>query len=201
MSNKQDSSGPWSLLIEWILASSLGWAVGLAAGMLLTEVASHLSWLNEDRVFAFATLASLGIAIGGAQWIVMRRYLPKSVRWITATVVGFLLCLVILVVFNLVGLGGTGIWDDLLLLALLGTAIGTSQWWVLRHQYHNAGMWVLVSAVGFLAFIWIILNPSSSLSDLVIRGTIIGTLAAMLSGAALVWLGRRPLVTASPRAM
>lgn len=192
MSGKQKSLGAWSLLAGWTFASSIGWAVGLAVGTLLTLVAARLSWLNEDRFFGYAALISLGLTTGAAQWIVMRRYLPQPVRWVTGTLVGYLLCLIILVGGNLARIGGAGIWDDVLLLVLLGTAIGTSQSWILRQHYRKAGLWVLATAAGFVLFVWTIANPAHSLGEFVIRGTIIGTLAAVVPGAALVWLVRQP---------
>lgn len=195
MSNKHSSSEALSLLAGWIAASSIGWAAGLALGTLLTLAATNLSWLNEDRFFAYATLISLGFTLGAAQWVVMRRHLPQPARWVTATLIGYLLCLIMIMGSHLARFGRAGVWDDALLLGLLGTAIGTSQWWILRHHYRQAGLWVLATAVGFLCFMWIILFPSHTLGELVFRGTIAGALAAAVSGVTLVWLVHRPLVT------
>ena len=125
--------------------------------------------------------------------------LPKPIRWVTGTLIGYLLCLIIIVGGSLARLGGAGVWDDVLLLGLLGTAIGTSQWWILRQHYRKAGLWVLATAVGFLCFMWTIINPSHTLGESVIRGAIIGALAAGVPGATLVWLVRQPLATASQR--
>jgi hypothetical protein len=193
MSDKQNSLGAWSLLAVWILTSAIGWGTGLAIGVLLTSVATNLPWLNEDRFFAYATLISLGLTTGIAQWVVMRRYLPKPIRWVVGTLVGYLLCLIIIVGGNMARLGGEGVWDDVLLLSLLGAAIGTSQWWVLRRHYHQAGLWVLATAVGFLCFLWTIITPSHSLGEHVIRGAIVGTLAAAVPGVMLVYLVRQRL--------
>jgi hypothetical protein len=163
--------------------------------MLLSVVATQLPWINEDRVFSYATLISLGLTLGLAQWVVLRRYLSQPFRWVTATMIGYLLCLVIIISSNLAGLGGMGVWNNLFLLSLIGTAIGMSQWWILRRHYRRAGLWVLATAAGFLCFMWIILNPSHSLVELVIRGTIVGAAAALVSGVSLVWLVRQPAVT------
>jgi len=197
VSDRQHSLGAWSLLAGWTFANSIGWAAGLAAGISLSLAAAKLPWLNEDRFFAYATLISLGLTTGAAQWVVMRRYLPRPVRWVAATLTGYLLCLIIGVGGTIAGLGGTGMWDDVLLLVPFGTAIGTSQWWILRQHYRQAGLWVLATAVGFLCFMWLIIDPSHSPGELVMRGAIIGALAAAVPGVALVWLVRQPLVTVS----
>jgi hypothetical protein len=71
MPNQQDSWSPWSLLARWTLASAIGWAVGLAAGTVLTLGAERYLRLNGDRFLAYATLITLGLATGIAQWRVM----------------------------------------------------------------------------------------------------------------------------------
>jgi len=197
MSDKQYPRGAWSLLAGWTLASSLGWAAGLAAGIALTLVTADLPWLDEDRFVVYAILISLGLTLGAAQWVVLRRYLPQPGRWITATLIGHLLCLVLIVGGNLARLGGAEVWGNVLLVGLFGTAIGTSQWWILRQHYRQAGLWVLATAAGFLCFMWIIIDPAHSLDEFVIRGAIIGALAAAVPGAVLVWLVRQPFVAAS----
>jgi hypothetical protein len=193
MSSKRIMLSALSLLAGWTFASAVGWAAGLAVGWLLTLVAAKLPWLNEDRFFAYATLISLGLTTGAAQWVVMRHYLSKPIRWVVGTLVGYLLCLVIFVGSNLARLGGEGVWDDVLLLGLLGTAIGAPQWWILRQHYRQAGLWILATAVGFLFFVCAIINPSHSPGELVVGGAIIGALAAAVPGLTLVYLVRQPL--------
>ena len=193
MANEQDPWGAWSLLAGWTLASSVGWIAGLAGGFALTTAAGIFPWINQDRFLVYAILISLGLALGAAQWVVLRRYLPRPGRWITATLVGHLVCLILITGANLAHLGGVGVWNNVLLLALFGTAIGTAQWWVLRQHYRQAGLWVLASAVGFQAFMWLILSPAHWPGELVTRGALIGALAGVAPGAVLVWLVRRPL--------
>lgn len=201
MLDEDSSPDAWSLLARWTLASSIGWLAGLAVGAMLTLAVGVFSWLNQDRFAAYAILVSLGITVGMAQWIVIRPYLPKPLRWITATLIGYLLCLVIILGSNLAKLGGTGLWNNLLLLSLLGAAIAAPQWWVLRRHYQQAGLWILVNMVGLLCFVWIIIYPSHSMGEFILRGTIAGTLAAVVPGAALAWLVSRPIITISPGSM
>ncbi len=201
MPDQPNSVGGWSLLAAWICASAIGWAAGLAGGTLLTMAAADLTWVNEDRFFTLATLISLGLTIGAAQSMVLRRYLPQPVRWVAATLAGHLLCLIIIIGGNLTRLGAVGAWDDVLLLGLLGAAIGVPQWWVLRQHYRMAGLWVLGIAVGFLWFVWMLIDPSHSPGELVVRGTLIGALAAAVTGVTLVRLVRQPLAAVSQRAV
>ncbi len=201
MADKRSSLGGWPLLAGWILASSCGWAAGLTAGMSLSLAVSRVTWLNvnEDRFFAYATLISLGLTIGAAQSVLMRRHLPRPILWLAATLIGHLVCLVIIAGGNLVGLAGVGVWDDVVLLGLVGIAIGTCQWSILRRHYRRAGWWVVATAAGFQWFMWMIVNPSHSPGELIIRGTIIGALAAAVPGATLVWLVGQPSAAVSRR--
>lgn len=193
MANKSNSESPWALLVTWILANLLGWAIGLAMGALLTQLASTFSWFNEDRGFAYTTLLSLGICVGTAQWFVLKRYQPRAWRWIIATILGYLLGSAIITIENALQLGRVGLWDDVLLFVLMGTALGVSQWWILRQSFQQAWLWVLMNAAGFLVFLIAVTNPAGNLSGLIFFGAVLGAVAAVLSGIALIWLVRQPL--------
>jgi hypothetical protein len=199
MSDRQHAAEGFSLLTGWTLASSLGWAAGLTSGIWLTHLVTNLPWLNEDHFFVYATLISLGFTLGIAQAVVLRRCLPHPIYWLTATLMGHLLGLFIIMAGNLMRLAGAGAWNGVLWLVLLGTAIGSCQWGVLRPYYRQAGLWVVATALGFLGWLWLVLNPAHSLAEFVIRGTLSGTLAALVSGAGLVWLVRHALPMISPR--
>jgi hypothetical protein len=196
MSNKQNSRAAFSLLTGWILVNLIGWAAGLAISVLFYPVAARIPipWQHDgDMVSSYATIIFLGFTVGIAQWTVMRRHLARPARWITATLIGYLLCLVIFVIASNspVRLERTKVWNNALLLGLMGSAIGVSQWWVLRQHYSKAGLWVLASAVGFLFFMWGIITPSHSQGEFIIRSTISGVLAAAVSGVTLVWLVKK----------
>ena len=159
-----------------------------------TYFGGHQASLAERRsFFAYATLISLGLTTGIAQWVVMQRYLSNPIRWVVGTLLGYLLCLIIFVGSNMVRLGREGLWDDVLLLGLVGTAIGACQWWVLRQNYHQSGLWIPATAVGFLCFLWAIINPSHSLGEHIIRGAIVGTFTVVAPGMTLVYLVRKRL--------
>lgn len=202
MSDKQNSWGAFSLLAGWIFAGLIGWTTGLVAAGILAPVAARIPfpWQHDkDMAFAYASLLLLGITIGVAQWIVLRRYLPKATRWIAATMIGYVLCAIIFAFANNnpARLLRTEVGNNVILLVLMGIAIGASQWWVLRQHYSNAGLWVLASTFGFLLFMWLIVNPSLSQGAFYMRSAIIGAFAAALTGVTLVWMIRQPLATVS----
>ena len=186
-----------SVLARWILVSVLGFGTGIAGGVGFTLAAEKLAGVNPDRFMAYATLFCLGLTVGFIQWRVVAQFLPRSVRWVPATFIGYLLALVPFAIPRFPNLPGPELLDVALLLALMGTAIGLAQWWVLRQHYRGAAVWVLASAVGFLSFLWLDVNPTHSLTEFVLVGAALGGLAAVAQGAALAWFVRRPLATAS----
>lgn len=191
MSAERNPSNALSLLGGWTLANAVGWGVGLSLGTLLTIAGGSIPGLNEDRFFTYAILVVLGLATGAAQWVVMRRYLPQSARWVPATLVGYALCALIVAGANWAQLARSGPWDDALLVGLFGTVIGLCQWWVLRRSYRQAWLWVVATAVGFLGVFWLTQTPSQTWSVFIIRSTVVGTLVAVVPGIVLVWLVRR----------
>jgi hypothetical protein len=179
----------WLVAFKWTLATLAGWAIGLAGGALVTLAAARLPGVNEDRLFAYAMLASAGLAIGALQWRVMARHLPRPAHWLAATLIGCLVSLAVFAAANLAQLAARP-WADAALLGLIGAAIGGCQWLVLRRHYRRAGMWVLASAAGSLCFVWLTTHPVSSLGDLVVLGALLGGAGSIAPGIVLAWLVR-----------
>lgn len=181
------STGMWRLLVGWTLASLVGWAAGLTLGGWLTNALSRLGGLNEDRILIHAALISLGVAIGLAQWPVMRAYLPAAWRWVVATSAGFLLTVLLVVVlgsFRLVGM-------EPILFALMGAAVGLPQAWLLGQHYQGAWLWVAASALSFLGFLWLVAHPVGSANAMIVTGGALGALGALATGVTLAWLVQR----------
>lgn len=197
MTSKQHFTGAWPLLAMWMVANLVGWAAGLAASALLIQVTAAIPGVNEDRYFTYTVLLALGLATGIAQWRVMIGYLPRPIQWVGATLAGYLVCVIVMAGGNGIklpfGLPLTGLWDDALLLMLFGIAIGVPQWWILRQHYRKAWVWVPSMAAGFLFFLWIIADPAHSLGEIILLGTIEGTLASAVPGVAFAWLVQQSL--------
>jgi hypothetical protein len=202
MSEKQKPQEAFSLLVAWTFANLLGWAAGLVAAGILAPLAarSPFPWhYDTDMAIAYVSLVLLGITIGIAQWIVLRRHLPRATPWIFATIIGYLLSVIIFAIANndAARLLSTEVVNNLILFGLMGIAIGASQWWVLRRHYGRSGLWVLASTVGFLFFMWLVIDPAHSQGELLIRGAILGGFAAAVTGGALVWIIHQPLAMVS----
>jgi hypothetical protein len=92
----------------------------------------------------------IGLPIGFAQWIALRRVAPISILWVLTISAGLLLGLVISPILG-------GIWgflDDESVLSLtaayttIGLLVGLAQWLFLRGHFTKSLVWLLSSAVG-----------------------------------------------------
>jgi len=133
----------WS--ITWAIVSRIVQVVG---GRIQVAGQSHIT---EDFIGGYVLLPMLGLLIGLLQYLLLRRYLPRMVWWIPATVLGWALPL-------LLGLASVGwlpalaidpVWSGALGFALIGASIGVCQWLVLRRRIHRATLWVLASILGW----------------------------------------------------
>ncbi len=168
----------WRLWFLWFMAGAIGWGWSMDAGLFGVsprfEILPSLPALGVPR---YINVVVGAILVGVLQWLVLRRYLRGSVRWIPASLgaagVGAL------VMF------GVGAMDaDLGLLigaGLFGTLLGVTQWLVLRGQVASAGWWVLASTVG-----WIVAFPLGDLG-----GPPGWSVYGAITGTVLVWLLRR----------
>ena len=191
MTAKARTQSPIALFLQWLLFSAFGWWVGLWLGVLLTQNLVGESWLNEDRLLVYATLLTLGLAGGIAQSVALHSVLPDSGRWVKFTLVGHALAMGVALLASLVGLRGEALYDDALMLAGFGAAVGLGQWWLLRQHFPQAGWWVLASAVGWLSFLWLVAAPAGSSHELTVRGALYGLIASLPTGLALAWLSRQ----------
>jgi hypothetical protein len=186
MKDRGTSTSGWVEFTLWIAASLAGWLSGLALGALFTEIGSDLFGLNEDRALIFAVLVALGLACGDAQSVVLRRHLPGAWRWIPVTLAGYLL--VVGIAAAAVGARlVSSLTTNVVLLALVGAAVGVPQWLLLRRHFRGAGWWAPASALGFLSFTWLVLHPAGSMTGFIATGTILGALSAVPTGIVLVW--------------
>jgi hypothetical protein len=197
MGAEAGKTGLW-LLGRWILASAVGWAGGLAAAVALFLAVQALVGLDSDRFLAFAALACLGVGLGVAQSIVIGPLLARPRDWFWATLAGHVIAMIVLVVPWFRRYSGPEIVGNAAMLALIGAAIGATQWWVLRRRFHAAGVWAPATLLGFMSFLWVILNPVSDMARFVEEDSVAGAAASVLPGVVLVWLVWRERAGAAP---
>ena len=132
----------------------------------------------------------MGAALGIMQWLVLRRLIPQAHQWLLASLIGgVMLAILGFVIGAAVGgpLGG----------AVMGAALGTMQWLVLRCKVSRAYLFLLASIVGFA----LALTAGEAIgftvdgaAGWVAGGTLFGILVGVITGVALFWLLRQPIL-------
>jgi len=155
MSDPRRLTFDWTLWIQWLLVTALGWVLG---GVLLPGLA----------------LVTVGLVIGVLQWVVLRQRLPGAGWWIVASTAGWAGGWAIVITQVPPEFGFlTG--------AVLGAAMGITQWLFLRLHFHQAGWWIAVSTLGWTAGLTLLTGP-----------LLVGAIAGAVTGIALELLFRFP---------
>ncbi len=116
----------WTLWAQWLLATTVGWIIGLASGGEL----------------------GIGLIIGFTQWLVLRRYVSQAGWWILVTALGWGIGWSIIVSGFIIP-ADLGLSSSVFSGALLGLTVGLGQWFLLRRWVNFASMWLLLSLSGW----------------------------------------------------
>jgi len=93
--------------ILWVLTVSAALPFGLAVTPLVAQMWGNL---DDESVLAMtAFVTAMGLFIGFAQWLVLRRHFSKSLVWLLSTAVGLGLGFAIVLSTNLIDHGLTAI--------------------------------------------------------------------------------------------
>lgn len=178
----------------------LGWTLATAGGMLLGFLfAIPLVNLLDLVIAQIAVPVLAGAAVGFAQWIVLRRYVTASSNWElvdgTSWAAGYILGLLLLQMLP------STIFIEFIGYLLFGVIVALVQWPVLRREIPNLLVWIAASSLGWAAGFW----ASEAVLSLLFRDPLIepvistiviavtsGLVAGIITGAALVWIVRKP---------
>jgi hypothetical protein len=170
----------------------LGWTVanflGVAAIGALVFVLPFLKAIPGMLVSSLL----LGVPIGMAQWIALRRVAPISILWVLTVSAGLLLGLV--VVNAPMSFLPLGFLDDESVLSLtagcttIGFLVGLAQWVLLRGHFARSLVWLLGSAAGLglgIALILVsdLINQSGFVSII-----LVALVYALATGLVVSWL-------------
>ncbi|MDY7042207.1 MAG: hypothetical protein SVX38_15225 [Chloroflexota bacterium] len=169
----------------------LGWTVanllGVAAVGALTFIFPFLTSIPGMLVSSLI----IGLPIGLAQWIALRRVAPISILWTLTISAGLLLGLVVLINSPIPAIWG--FLDDESVLSLtigytiIGLLVGLAQWLFLRGHFTKSWVWLLGDGVGLGLGIGLVL--ATNLIDHGILSIILVTLVyAIVTGLVISWL-------------
>lgn len=126
--------------IFWVLAF-IGFPIGGALALLLIGQ-------MENGFEGFIGGAVVGVIVGAAQMLALRRRLPVDWRWISVTGVGMAVG-----VSLSVAILGTGSTREAILMRapLTGLLLGVAQWFILKNVVRSAQWWVAVVILVYTA--------------------------------------------------
>jgi len=135
--------------VRWVAASAIGLFVGFyICFMSVVGLTGKQSFILKILVSAVSG-AALGIAVGGAQWSILRHEVSGTNRWVvtnlTGGIIGGVIALPIAEAvgeamgFNMAVFAGS---------IVLGLSIGIAQVIILRGHLLGSGWWVLAHAAG-----------------------------------------------------
>lgn len=183
-----------SIWLKWTLTNTIGWPAGAFAALFVAS-------LGGTGLTLLLGLTAFTVTIGLAQWLVLRRYIARAGWWIAASAASVALSAAAS------ALAGE---DPRAVMIVLGFSVGVAQWVVLQRHVRQAGVWLLVTAIGWtLSFDW--LTAGQGLAPFlytriglngafVVSGIVAGLVYGTVSGIVLAWLLHHPNVTpALPR--
>ena len=171
------------VILGWIVANLLGVA---AIGVLVLI----LPFLTSIPGMLVSSLI-IGLPIGFAQWIALRRVAPISILWVLTISAGLLLGLVVSPI--LAGIFW-GFLDDESVLSLtaayttIGLLVGMAQWLFLRGHFTKSLVWLLSSAVGLGLGTGLVLVSNLIHQSGIISIILVVLIYAIATGLVMSWL-------------
>lgn len=107
-------------------------------------MATTLGWLLGSLLFVNVALVSAGVGVAAMQSFVLHHHIPRAWRWFLATSAVWIVVSILILAAVPAPLQG------LLGGAILGPALGLTQWLILRHEVLWAGWWIVVSTMGWI---------------------------------------------------
>jgi len=133
----------------------------------------------------------IGLPIGFAQWIALRRVAPISILWVLTISVGLLLGLAAIPILARIF---WGFLDEESVLALtagftaIGLLVGLAQWLFLRGHFTKSLVWPLSSAVGLGLGTGLVLATNLIYQSGIISIILVVLVYAIATGLVIAWL-------------
>jgi hypothetical protein len=167
----------------------LGWTIANLLGVAAIGALSLIPFLTSIPGMLVSSLI-IGLPIGFAQWIALRRVAPISILWVLTISAGLLLGLVVSPIL-------AGIWgfaDDESVLSLtaayttIGLLVGMTQWLFLRGHFTKSLVWLFSSAVGLGLGTGLVLASNLIYQSGVISIILVVLVYAIVTGVVISWM-------------
>ena len=173
----------WSFWGRWVVATCIGWVLGIIMAFALSYQVVNLFYPEETNLIVGPVL---GASVAFAQMIAARRLVSLTYRWVWGAAVGLGIPFIVAVLIDEIWLGTSETSEMWLLLVVAagGALTGVLQARALRPHTPRAQWWILASLMSWgLAWLTSIVVGEAGFRA---GGIILGA----LSGALLIWLLR-----------
>jgi hypothetical protein len=188
------------LWLEWVLASTLGWAIAFSVA---APTGSFAHWITRWTVVVIALSILMGAILGLGQWIVLRQHMARANYWVFASAIGFGIGLTL---STKVAIGHDVVTGVLLGHLVLGSVLGLAQWITLQRRLRETIFWMLASVLGWsigngVADTLLVdthtidvralfgFNPvPSAIAEGMAIGTVVGAIYGVITGTVLIWI-------------
>ena len=173
------------VILGWIVANSLGVA---AIGAL-----TLIPFLTSIRGMLVAPLI-IGLPIGFAQWIALRRVAPISILWVLTISAGLFLGLKLLNspiyggIWGFLDLDDESVLSSTAAYTTIGLLVGMAQWLFLRGHFTKSLVWLLSSAVGLGLGTGLVLATNLIYQSGIISIILVVLVYAIATGLVISWL-------------
>lgn len=135
-------------LKSWVLASSIGWPVGIIVAIVLSYAVVNIFYPKETNLIIGLCL---GAIVGLSQWLVIKRYFKIGAWWIYSCTIGIGLPYIAVVILNErngtdFGIFGNEIIDQAILLFIGGIITSLLQINIFKSLSKKSSWWIIISA-------------------------------------------------------
>lgn len=174
-------NGGRNFWFRWLIASVIGWVVGLILAIVLSYAVVSLFYDETTNLIVGLVLAA---GVGLAQMIAVRKVLPLTWRWVWGAAAGIGLPFVIAVVIDEMWFSEAETFEAgfVIVGAVGGALAGLIQHVTLKPHTSRAKWWILASPVSW-ALAWAT-NILIGEAGIIVGGIVLGA----VSGAMLIWI-------------
>ena len=156
--NANNEKPRWFFYTFWIILTSLCVPVAFFIDLVILKIiirfvgdfiyVNGVRHITEDYLSMFTFIPLIGLLTGVMQYGLLLRYLPRIGWWVFATIGGWLLGVLLIVMPSWL-YWRDGSFNLDLALILMGLAIGVGQWLLLRRRLPRASWWIGANVVGW----------------------------------------------------
>jgi len=148
-----------SFYLSWIVLTSLCVPIAFILSFMVLKIIINIlgdyvyvngvRHITEDYLLMYVFVPIVSALTGVFQYWLLRQYLPRMGWWAFATVTGWFLGALLIALPGWLGGTDKSLNNLNLIFIIMGLAIGTAQWTLLRHKVAQTGWWIAANILGW----------------------------------------------------